>query len=394
MGNYRTLIFICVRQHTYYIRKHMTKPKRQLPVGLPESKLLSLGVLDPLAKAAAAELAAEGDSANTLASYRSALRYWSGWFHLRFGGTIALPVHDDVVIQFIVDHATRIQAGGLVSELPADVDALLVANKLKARPGPPALATILHRISVLSKAHSMTGQPNPCVQPVVRELLTKTRRAYAKRGTGTGRKDAITRDPLKLMLATCDESLQGIRDKALLLFAWSSGGRRRSEVAHATVENVHREQPGRFAYNLSWSKTNQTGGIRPENYKPIIGVAGLALEDWLSKSGIKEGALFRRVRRGGHLAEGLSDSAVRRIVIRRAALAGLRGDFSAHSLRSGFVTEAGLQKTAMSDAMAMTGHASAAMFLSYYRAAELASSESANLMGDPDEAAAPGDGEI
>jgi len=35
------------------------------------------------------------------------------------------------------------------------------------------------------------------------------------------------------MIATCDDSLQGIRDKAILLFGWSSGGRRRSEVASA-----------------------------------------------------------------------------------------------------------------------------------------------------------------
>jgi hypothetical protein len=34
---------------------------------------------------------------------------------------------------------------------------------------------------------------------------------------------------------------------------------------------------------------------------------------------------------------------VRAIVKRRAALAGLDGDFSAHSLRSGFMTEAGRQ---------------------------------------------------
>jgi hypothetical protein len=33
------------------------------------------------------------------------------------------------------------------------------------------------------------------------------------------------------MVATCTDGLLGLRDRALLLFAFSSGGRRRSEVA-------------------------------------------------------------------------------------------------------------------------------------------------------------------
>jgi hypothetical protein len=43
------------------------------------------------------------------------------------------------------------------------------------------------------------------------------------------------------------------------------------------------------------------------------------------------------------------------IVKRRAQLAGLEGDFGAHSLRSGFVTEAGRQNIPLGDTMAMTG---------------------------------------
>jgi integrase len=50
------------------------------------------------------------------------------------------------------------------------------------------------------------------------------------------RKRAATREVLEAMLATCDDSLAGVRDRALLHFAWGSGGRRRSEVAAACVE--------------------------------------------------------------------------------------------------------------------------------------------------------------
>jgi len=47
----------------------------------------------------------------------------------------------------------------------------------------------------------------------------------------------------------------------------------------------------------------------------------------------------------------LEPQAVRAIVKRRAALAGLKGDYSAHSLRSGFMTEAGRQNVPMGEAI-------------------------------------------
>jgi hypothetical protein len=51
---------------------------------------------------------------------------------------------------------------------------------------------------------------------------------------------------------------------------------------------------------------------------------------------------------------------VRDIVKERCALAGVEGEFSAHSLRAGFVTEAGKQAMSLPETMAMTGHHSVA----------------------------------
>ena len=142
------------------------------------------------------------------------------------------------------------------------------------------------------------------------------------------------------ILATCDDSLRGKRDRALLLFAWSSGGRRRSEVAGADMQFLKRVGPTDFIFTLAHSKTNQAGTDQPENGKPVLGATGMALNDWLQAGPITSGAIFRRIRKGGHLGEALSPAAVRTIVKDRCALAGIEGDFSAHSLRSGFVTEA------------------------------------------------------
>lgn len=57
----------------------------------------------------------------------------------------------------------------------------------------------------------------------------------------------------------------------------------------------------------------------------MLGAAGAALEDWLFISGIREGALFRRVLKGGHLGGPLSAASVRDIVQARCVLAGVEG---------------------------------------------------------------------
>lgn len=159
--------------------------------------------------------------------------------------------------------------------------------------------------------------------------MERTRHAYAKRGERHARKDALNKDLLEQLLSTCDDSLIGLRDRALLLFAWTSGGRQRPEVVRATLENTRRVLEG-FLYTMVPSKTNQEGAERADRLN-LLGRAAAALEAWLAAAGIKSGPIFRRVRRGDRIAEGLGAEAVRRIVQTRAAQAGLQGDFGAQA---------------------------------------------------------------
>ena len=225
----------------------------------------------------------------------------------------------------------------------------------------------------------MRGVANTVQDAKVRDLVAKTRRAYAKRGVVPDKKAAITLEPLQAMLATCDDSLRGVRDRALLLFAWSSGGRRRSEVTDATMENTRRVGPRAYSFTLLHSKTNQTGALRADSEKPILDEAADALATWISRAGLKDGAIFRRVRRGGKVGEALAPAAVRDIVQERASLAGLEPEFAAHSLRSGLVTEAARQNVPLGEAMALTGHSSPASLIGYFRAAEVGRSAGATL---------------
>jgi hypothetical protein len=60
--------------------------------------------------------------------------------------------------------------------------------------------------------------------------------------------------------------------------------------------------------------------------------------------------------RGEVSGEALDAPAVRLIVKKRCELAGVHGSFSAHSLRSGFMTEAGRNWGALAEAMAFSVH--------------------------------------
>lgn len=318
---------------------------------------------------------------HTTRSYASALRYWAAWFQGRFGQPIALPVPEPAVVQFVVNHLARRGKAGLVWELPPALDAQLVAAGLKQKTGAFKLSTVVHRVAVLSAAHQVRKAANPCQAPAVRQLLQRGRRASVKRGERPHKKSAITRAELEALLATCDDSLEGRRDAALLLFGFASGGRRRSEIAAADWRDLRRVGPAAFIYRLEHSKTQQSGpsaSATPD--KPVLGRAGAAMEAWLSAAGITEGALFRRLW-GERVGPALSPKSVAAIVQRRAVQAGLEGDFGGHSLRSGFITEGARRGIALPALMALSEHRSVAQAIGYFQAGDVAHNPAASLMG-------------
>jgi integrase len=236
------------------------------------------------------ELLAEAAAANTTRSYAGALRYWAGWHQARFGIELMLPLSEVAVIQFLVDHIQRKNKAGLVSELPLVIDQALVVAGLKAKLGPLKLSTVTQRVAVLSTAHKLKRLDNPCELPSVRTLLSRARRAAVKRGERPTKKTAITRPELEAMLATCDASLEGLRDRALLCFGFASGGRRRSEIAAADLRDLRKTGDDSYIYRLEYSKTQQAG-VKADSTpdKPILGRSAQALSAWLEAAGIRQG---------------------------------------------------------------------------------------------------------
>lgn len=302
------------------------------------------------------------------------------WHKARYGVDLTLPVSEAVVIQFLVDHIQRKSKTGLVSELPPALDQALVAAGLKAKVGPLKLSTVVQRVAVLSSAHKLKRLANPCELPSVRTLLNRARRAAVKRGERPAKETAITRAELEAMLATCDDSLEGVRDRALLCFGFASGGRRRSEIAAADMRDLRKVGDDGYIYRLEYSKTQQAGvTVASTPDKPILGRSAEALAAWLQVAGLDQGAIFRRIWKG-RAGPALLPGSVAAIVKRRAKLAGLEGDFGAHSLRSGFVAEAGKQGVPLPAVMAMTEHRSVASVVGYFQAGAAEDNPAARLL--------------
>ncbi|WDH32409.1 tyrosine-type recombinase/integrase [Pseudomonas chlororaphis] len=348
---------------------------------LVEESSLDLKALAENAKGTAAVFIDTAAPANTVRSYCSALTYWSAWLQLRYGQMLgSAPLSTTVAVQFALDHLSRPQAdGNWTHRLPPTVDAALVAARVKSKLGPLAYNTVQHRLAVLAKWHRINAWVSPTETPALTTLLRDARKTQSRRGMTARKKTAVLVEPLKALLATCTDGVRGVRDRALLLLAWSGGGRRRSEVVGLQIGDVRRLDADTWLYALGTTKTD-TAGMHRE--KPLRGPAAQALAAWLAVAPAESGPLFRRLFRGDKVGtKGLSGDHVARIVQRRALLAGLEGNWSAHSLRSGFVAESRRQGIPLGEVLAMTEHRSVTGEMSYFQASALLDSRASQLLG-------------
>ncbi len=316
--------------------------------------------------------------ANTKRAYQADIRYFWAWAELTFGASEAYPVSVGLVIEFITDQ---------VKGMKPEVEAEMIRRKTKAITGPENIRTLSRRIGTLSIVHKFLRVENPCKDEAVIMLMIKAR----KNPPALKKKKAIPLDILFPLLSTCrtdiPENLVDIRDAALLYFAFSSGGRRASEVAMAAYENLVLEtyiingveQEG-FIYFLG--KTKTTSADRPHPV-PIKGLAFTALQLWLRVSGIRNGRIFRSIKKGGKImGESISSKSINRIVKKRCRLIGLPpDDFGAHSLRSGFMTEAARQNKNLPDVMKLSTHRSVDVAMGYYEAQDTLKNPAGNLVG-------------
>lgn len=107
-----------------------------------------------------------------------------------------------------------------------------------------------------------------------------------------------------------------------------------------------------------------------------------ALNAWLTAAKTDSGSVFRAIDRWGNVSRRTLDpKAVNDIVKRRVAMAGLEaGEFSAHGLRSGYLTEAANRGIPLPEAMEQSRHRSVEQASSYYNSATTRSGRAARML--------------
>lgn len=149
--------------------------------------------------------------------------------------------------------------------------------------------------------------------------------------------------------------------------------RRRSELAALTVADLETNEGG-LRVTVRRSKTDQEGKgqivaiLAGTRLKPV-----LAVSTWLKAAAITEGPLFRAIDRYGNvLPKPLSTRSIAEIVKKHAKRIGLDAEqFSAHSLRAGFITSAAKSGASLFKTMDVSRHRSVETVRGYVRDAEL-----------------------
>jgi integrase len=339
-------------------------------------------------------LAEEGIGENSLKALASDLAYLEAWSLAATGRSLPWPAPESLALKFVAHHLWDPQKreSDALHGMPPDVEADLRDKGHLRSLGPHAPATVKRRLAHWGTLHRWRGFDGPFAGPSLRAALRLAVRAAA-RPRGRKSQKAVTRDVLDQLVDCCaTQRLVDLRDKALLLTAFASGGRRRSEIAGLRLEQIFREPPAPLdpadprsealpCLSILLGRT-KTGSADEDSRVLLIGPPVLALQAWIAKAGISKGAVFRAIDRWGTLQDkALTPQAVNLIVKARCIQAALDPSaFSAHGLRSGFLTEAARRGVPMPEAMRQSQHRSVQQAARYYNDAEARLGAAARLL--------------
>ncbi|PST64677.1 site-specific integrase [Rhizobium sp. SEMIA4064] len=339
-------------------------------------------------------LAKEGMGANTLRALASDLGYLEAWCELSTGAPLPWPAPESLLLKFVAHHLwdPAERAADPSHGMPAEVEAGLRAQGLLRVDGPHAPDTVRRRLtswSILTRWRGLTGAFSaPSLKTALRLAVKASGRPRQRKS-----KMAVTGNILAKLLATCaGERLVDLRDRALLLTAFASGGRRRSEVANLRIEDLVDEEPVHadpknpaspllpcLTINLGRTKTTSADDTA---HVILIGRPVEALKHWIEVARIESGPVFRRIDQWGNVdRRALTPQSVNLILKSRCRQAGLDPEaFSAHGLRSGYLTEAANRGVSLQEAMQQSLHKSVTQAASYYNNAERKNGRAARLV--------------
>lgn len=194
-------------------------------------------------------------------------------------------------------------------------------------------ATIRIAVASISAIHRLNEYSDPTSHSNVKIEL---RRMHRNLGRESKQALGINAELLRKMLSATDNSLWGIRDKALLLTAYDTMCRRSELVSLQIYDAIIDKENKTFKIKLRRSKTDQDGFGR---WLYLSDMTQQALLAWIDASNIETGKLFRGIKRGQVITDNLSSAQVNRIYKSIAAKSSndesLVKHISGHSMRIG-----------------------------------------------------------
>ena len=332
----------------------------------------------------------QGMGENTLRALTSDLAYLEAWSFAAAGSPLPWPAPEALLLKFVAHHLWDQKRRGTDPGhgMPESVELELRLAGYHKATRPHAPATVQRRLANWSTLTKWRGLDGAFTSPVVKSAVRMAIRATPRQQRRKSAK-AVTGDVLAKLLATCgDESLRDLRDRAILMVGFASGGRRRSEIASLRKEQLTVEAPvsieggtSLLSLSIHLGRT-KTSGPEDDEVVYLTGRPVDALNAWLTTARIESGSVFRAIDRWGNVSRRAIDpKAINDIVKQRAAMAGLEAEeFSAHGLRSGYLTEAANRGVPLPEAMEQSRHRSVQQASSYYNNATSRSGKAARLL--------------
>ena len=291
---------------------------------------------------------ARASAASTIRAYRSDWRLFTAWCASR--GYRPLPATPEVT-------------GAHLAEI-AEIGTAFSAGR------PLSKASIERRLAAIVFVHRAAGLEPPTTQTGAATLTTMMRGIRrAKRADKPGNKRPADADVLRdIIRGITGDTMLELRDRALLTMGMM-GAFRRSELVRIRVEDIT-PHPRGLTVLIPFSKGDLGGAGQS-----VAILEGRRIEPvrhyhaWIEAAGISEGRVFRRLTPHGRVTDtALSEQSVALVMKKRSAAVGYDPAlFAGHSLRAGFLTEAGRTGATLFKMKEHSRHKSIEMLSAYVR---------------------------
>lgn len=243
------------------------------------------------------------------------------------------------------------------------------------------VSTAVRRTSSISHAHRQRDLETP-INDQIWSLLSRAR-------------DTVSEKPYQVMplrlehveainrVLLTEGSREALRDRALITFGFATAFRR-STLCELLTTDIAIVKEG-ITVHIRFEKQDQKGrgrSIGIPRGKSVETCPVMAVEDWLKERGATPGRLFTRLNGGQDHLHAITGPTVLRRVRLSVEKIGLDPKlYGGHSMRAGFITEAGCRGLGELLIAQHTGHRSMDVLRKYFRHSDLFRSNVAGMLG-------------